>query len=712
MALMLTHLIACLFLLPITAFERLNELNLHLLDSPTDSLSRSPYIIMMNEKPLLSVNPDERRDYHEQLRLSHIESMNEAGVDPIVDCTNHYFYSINGYSAFMSEEQSQIIAQQPNIKSIVKDSIISIETDASPQFLELTSHPNGAYTNGINGEGVVIGILDSGIWPEHPSFRDDGTFPPPPTKIPSSIPCNFGNTEFNPNDIPFNCNNKILGARRCMNTYDLLNTHVNGTFISARDDNSHGTHVSSTAAGNSNVQAFTINPLVKINLGKVSGIAHRAQIIAYKVFSRAGGGTTSDITQCIDFATMDKVDVINFSVGGGIHTFISNTWEAAFFEAVKQGVFAVKSAGNSGLLGWGSITSPGGSPWLCTVAASTQPRQFNAKIRIKEIFDTEKHNKRKHKKQLTISNGMGIIPTSSVGMTKIQWVPFINGGLCGNLSVESVQGKIILCKNILFTSPYLLMDRVREMNGLGLIYWTRANSLINTVRWFTIPYDMLFATVHFEEGQKIEQFLNELSDINNVLIKVVNKKGVYDPAPAIAYFSSTGPNRAAWEIIKPDITAPGFDILAGISPNGYDISGDRQGELFWQFSGTSTSAPHITGIGALIKQVHKEWGPDYIKSAIMTTAYQDGIVNDDLLTQAGVFDYGSGHVNPGNDFNVYSNSQSIINPGLVYPTNENDYNSALCQNTTALTPQQAVCDDLLDQGYTNLMRDLNQPNIG
>eukprot|EP01084_Bolivina_argentea_P073426 133251_1 len=128
----------------------------------------------------------------------------------------------------------------------------------------------------------------------------------------------------------------------------------------------------------------------------------------------------SDIIQCIDFATMDKVDVINFSVGAGIHTFISNNWEAAFFEAVKQGVFAVTSAGNRGLFGFGSITSPGGSPWLCTVAASTQPRQFYAKIRIKEIFDTKKH-----KKQLTISNGMGIIPTSSVGMTKNQWVPFI-----------------------------------------------------------------------------------------------------------------------------------------------------------------------------------------------------------------------------------------------------------------------------------------------
>eukprot|EP01084_Bolivina_argentea_P089405 161330_1 len=610
----------------------------------------------------------------------------------------------------MTEEQSQMIAQQNDVKFVVKDSIYTIKTDASPQFLELTATPNGAYANDINGEGVVIGILDTGIWPEHPSFFDDGSYSSPPTNIPTFIPCDFGNTDHNSDDLPFECNNKLIGARRCMNSYDLFvevyNLTVGDLFMSARDDDSHGTHVASTAAGNNNVEAFTIHPLVESDVyGTISGIAHRAHIIAYKIFGELGA-FGSDIAACIEHATMDNVDVLNYSGGGQPgYTFISSASSYAFLEATKKGIFTANSAGNSGNLG---LTSPAGSPWVMSVAASTQTRTFGAFITVKEIFPHYSSSSGSSSsvtfRRKSSINGYGIIPTSSVSSTKSKWIQFINGGSCDSLDNSSTQGKIVLCKNDIFPSIPMIAQ-VREANGLGVIFW---GQIENGYPFYRTPNDMLFAAVWLNEGQKMEDFINESNDANNILIKVVNSKTELEIAPSIADFSSRGPNKAAFDIIKPDITAPGVMILAGISPNTYSSSDTN---LFATKAGTSMAAPHIAGIGALIKQFHPNWGADYIKSAIMTTSYRDGVVDTDL-TGGDAFDYGSGHVNPGTDFNDYPTEQSVINPGLVYPTTENDYNSGLCEDSTAFTPALQVCEQLLSEGYTNLMRDMNQPNIG
>ena len=205
-----------------------------------------------------------------------------------------------------------------------------LTTDSSPDFLGLDGRGE-AWGRGIDGRGVVVGVIDSGIWPEHPSFADDGSYTYPAGVNPD-IPCEFGNTDFNPADVAFECNNKLLGARQVMATYEAVVGIEDVEFDSARDHHGHGSHTASTAAGNRGVPAEVLGR----DLGTVSGIAPRAHIIAYKT---AGGdfglSFSSDLAVAIDAAVGDGVDVINYSIGSGNLTGVESI---AFLFATDAGV--------------------------------------------------------------------------------------------------------------------------------------------------------------------------------------------------------------------------------------------------------------------------------------------------------------------------------------------------------------------------------------
>ena len=229
------------------------------------------------------------------------------------------------------------MTKQPGVVLVQPDVMRYKTTDSSPKFLGLTDR-GGAWARGYTGEGVIVGIIDSGIWPEHPSFADDGSYPP--LSI-GSIPCEFGNTAHNPNDAPFTCNNKLLGARQMLETYRALIGAEPDEYDSARDDDGHGTHTASTAAGNAGVRA----DLYGIPRGRISGMAPRARIIAYKGLGNLGG-FGSDLAAAIDQAVADGVDVINYSIGGGPSLLGADDF--AFLFAADAGVFAATSAGNDG----------------------------------------------------------------------------------------------------------------------------------------------------------------------------------------------------------------------------------------------------------------------------------------------------------------------------------------------------------------------------
>ena len=134
-------------------------------------------------------------------------------------------------------------------------------------------------------------------------------------------------------------------------------------------------------------------------------------------------------------------------------------------------------------------------------------------------------------------------------------------------------------------------------------------------------------------------------------------KGLWTWAPSMTDFSSRGTNPVAQDIIKPDVTAPGHQILAGYSP--HPDEGEVPGELFAAISGTSMSSPHVAGLFALLKQEHPEWTNAMAKSALMTTAYQH-VLDNDRERKASPFEMGAGHVDPGR----VDRKGSAFRPGL------------------------------------------------
>ena len=303
--------------------------------------------------------------YTSFLAKTHATTMAQAGVDASALVYN-YFYALNGFAAMMTAEQAAQVAKQPGVVAVDAAELRQKTTDASPTFLGLNVY-RGPWYKGFTGKGVVVGIIDTGIWPEHPSFADDGKYLPPPADS-AGIPCEFGNTAHNPDDAPFTCQNKLIGAREVLDTYRLLTGLDPAEFDSARDDDGHGTHTASTAAGNAGVAA----QMMGIPRGTISGIAPRAHVVAYKALG-ALGGYTSDLAAAIDQAVADGVDVINYSIGGGAG--LPGADELAFLFAADAGVFVANSAGNSGP-DPATLGNPGNMPWLTTVGASTQSRSF------------------------------------------------------------------------------------------------------------------------------------------------------------------------------------------------------------------------------------------------------------------------------------------------------------------------------------------------
>ena len=329
------------------------------------------YIVVMEQDPVVvTVGQDDldtptAEDLAKDLEAEQDEVLEDIGGVP-ADKLNTYTNALNGFSALLSYEEAQTLAANPKVAVVLPDELHQATTSDSGDYLGLT-RKGGPYDSGLTGEDVVVGIIDNGIWPEHPSFADDGSYGPPPVQL-SDDPrpnCEFGNTAHNPDDVAFTCNNKLLGARQMLDTYRAVIGAEPFEYDSARDDDGHGTHTASTAAGNAGVEASMYGE----DLGEISGIAPRARIIAYKGLG-ALGGFTSDLAAAIDQAVFDGVDVINYSIGGGASLPVGGD-DIAFLFAADAGVFVATSAGNSGP-GADTVGSPGNAPWLTTVGASTQ----------------------------------------------------------------------------------------------------------------------------------------------------------------------------------------------------------------------------------------------------------------------------------------------------------------------------------------------------
>lgn len=623
------------------------------------------------------INPNSAhvRRYVQRLEQTHNEALATVGAS-VTDKLHDYVYSLNGFAARLTEAEVEALLLNKEVMAVLPDELLQIEaesrTDNTPDFLGLTD-PAGPWAKGYDGEGVVVGIIDTGIWPEHPSFADDGSYSAPPV---GSIPCEFGNTAHNPEDAPFTCNNKLVGARQMLATYRFFIGADPDEFDSARDDDGHGTHTASTTAGNAGVEAV----IAGVPRGTISGIAPRAHVIAYKGLGNLGG-FSSDLAAAIDQAVVDGVDVINYSIGGGAS--LIGFDEIAFLFAADAGVFVATSAGNSGP-GSGTVGGPGTVPWLTTVGASTHDRAFQGSVVLgdsSEFFGAS----------ITAgTDGLTLVDAEDAGDE--QCTP-------GALDPNVVSGNIVLCKRGIFARVFKGLA-VSQAGGAGMVLYNANDSQSQVTDNHWVP------AVHINntDGLAIKAYIDSAG--GSATAQIFGGEKVTVDAPYMAAFSSRGPDSVAEDIIKPDVTAPGVQVLAGASP--FPDPGFVPGELFQAIAGTSMSSPHVAGLFALLKQAHPDWTAAMAKSAVMTTAYQD-VMKEDGVTPADPFDMGAGHIDPAGQWN----KGSVVEPGLAYDAGFFDYLGFLCDEAPEVFSNPAgTCGFLESIGVPTEAHNLNYPSIG
>jgi subtilisin family serine protease len=634
------------------------------------------------------INPKSARvkKYRQYLKTAHNKALKAVGVSESAKL-HDYTVALNGFAVPLTKAQAAGLAKQPGVVAVRPDEMRFKTTDSTPVFLGLTD-PAGPWDKYYNGEGVVVGVIDSGIWPEHPSFADDGTYPTPPVTIGE---CDFGNTDHNPNDAPFTCNNKLIGARQIMDTYRFYIGADPDEYDSARDDDGHGTHTASTATGNNGVEASIFG----IPRGTVSGIAPRAHVVAYKGLGKLGG-FGSDLAAAIDQAVLDGVDVINYSVGGGAS--LTGADDLAFLFAADAGVFVATSAGNSGP-GPGTIGGPASVPWLTAVGASTHDRTFISDITL---------------------SGPGEPPTGIWGASVTPGIENFN-----LVDAEGVAGDASgLCLNPFPPGTFQANDAVLcNQYNLGVARTQRVANVAaggggavifhNSAAVNVMPTDNHpLPTVHllYDVGQPLKNYL--VANPGAVTVSFTQSEATFADEDSrvvpnvMASFSSRGPDAVALDIIKPDVTAPGVSILAGASPMHYETA--AQGEYFQAIMGTSMSSPHVAGVFALLKQANSDWSPAMAKSALMTTAYQE-VMKEDYATPADPFDFGAGHINPGGK----ANKGSLFEPGLAYNAGFYEYLGFLCDAAPEVFTDPAdTCGFLESLGIPIDATDLNLPSFG
>jgi subtilisin family serine protease len=597
-------------------------------------------------------SPDVVR-YVGYLKSAHDNAVAKVGGQKVYD----YSYSYDGFAAKLNPAQAGALAKQSGVLAVTPDELVTQDTSSTPSFLGLDA-PGGLWEQlgGASGdkkdtgagEGMIIGDIDSGIWPESKSFSDrDSAGKLAYQQIPGWHGKCVPGEDFDASM----CNQKLIGARY-YNASQGGNAGIDADnpweFNSVRDYNGHGTHTASTAGGNNGVQAT--GPAAAF--GKVSGMAPRARIAAYKALwstedAATASGGTADLVAAIDQAVADGVDVINYSISGTQTNFLDPV-EVSFLFAEVAGIFVSESAGNSGPT-TSTVAHP--SPWTTTVAAGTHNRSGTGSITLGNgvTYTGASVAAKVGPAPLIDSTAAGL---SGADATKVElcYSKGDNAG-AGVLDPAKVAGKIVICKRGV-TARVNKSLAVLEAGGVGMVLYNDPDSSLNADFHF-VP------TVHVDKasGLAIKAYAATASPtatINNATL-------TYNaPAPFTASFSSRGPLRAGGgDLLKPDVIAPGQDILAAVAPPG------NHGFDFNLYSGTSMSAPHVTGLAALLMQLHPNWSPMAVKSALMTSASDvlDGPNTNPLV----IFRQGAGHVRP----------NSAADPGLVYDAGFDDFRAFL-----------------------------------
>ncbi|XP_077238871.1 subtilisin-like protease SBT4.3 isoform X1 [Tasmannia lanceolata] len=573
--------------------------------------------------------------------------VHSSAIDFLIHSYNRSF---NGFAAKLTDQEQRKIASTEGVVSVFPSKIYKPLTTRSWDFLGFKDTVKRMPT--IESD-VIIGVLDTGISPGSESFDDEG-FGPPPKKW-------KGKCQSSKN---FACNKKLIGAR----SY---------TGDSPIDKEGHGTHTSSTAAGRG-VKGASLLGLAQ---GTARGAVPSARIAMYKVCGPDGCPDES-ILAAFDDAIADGVDILSVSLGlTSPSDYRNDSIAIGSFHAMNKGILTSQSAGNEGPL-LGSVGSL--APWLLTVAATSTDRRIENKI--------------------VLGNGITLVG-NAINTFKLNGTmfPLISGGdaassncdikfarSCGLgcLDKKLVKGKIVFCDQLSDGEEPLLAG------ALGMI---AVDSLVN-FPYLSFAYPLPATILSQNSSVAVQLYMNKTK---NPQANILKSERFKSKAPIVASFSSRGPNSITSDILKPDLSAPGVEILAAFSPVGKvsQVEEDKRSVKFSIISGTSMACPHATGAAAYVMSFHPDWSPAAIKSALMTTASPMNSSND----AAAEFGYGAGNIDP----------VKAVHPGLVYEAAKDDYIKMLCAQGYTTKMVRLISGDMSScpTGTTQSVRDLNYPSM-
>ncbi|TVU01258.1 hypothetical protein EJB05_53297, partial [Eragrostis curvula] len=519
---------------------------------------------------------------------------------------------MHGFAVRLTGDEARRMSNATGVTGVYEDRQFRPLTTRTPGFLGL--EPGfGAWQDTDYGDGVIIGIMDTGIWPESASFNDSGLGPVRASWKGMCVDAE----DFNATS----CNNKLIGAKAF-------------GAASPRDTDGHGTHVASTAAG-SEVRNAGLGVFAR---GTARGMAPKAKIAMYKTQETP---PITDVVAAMDAAVKDGVDILSMSYGDDPppKPFHMDPLAIAAFGAVKKGVFVVLAGGNDGPT---ASTVTNLAPWMTTVGAGTVDRLFPANL---------------HLGDGTVVTGQSLYCTKENHTA----IPLVSS-TCneGDMTPGKILGKIVVCINQV-DSP----GEIQNAGGSGLV-------LVDKLHGWSLdgsaaePFNFPALILSYTAGEKLGAYMasvpNPVASFSFGCETVIGKSR----APMVAAFSSRGPNLLVPELLKPDVIAPGLNILAA-TKDSYKFN-----------SGTSMATPHVAGVAALIKKKHPSWTPAMIRSAMMTTAgtidnmgkkiLDDGITDGRGGTVATPLAAGAGHVRP----------ELALDPGLVYDAGAGDYVDFLC----------------------------------
>ncbi|RLN35827.1 subtilisin-like protease SBT1.7 [Panicum miliaceum] len=558
---------------------------------------------------------------------------------------------MHGFAVQLTGDEARHMSDAVGVSGVYEDRLLHHMTTRTPGFLGLD--PGfGAWRDTDSGDGVIIGFVDSGIWPESPSFSDRGLGPVRSSWRGKCV----GAGDFDASL----CNNKLVGAK----TFGMGNSSG-----SPRDMFGHGTHVASTAAGSE----VPDTGFLMFARGTARGVTPKARISMYKLSVMA----TAEVVAGIDAAVKDGVDIISLSLGDDDpHPFYDDALAIAAFGAERKGVIVVLAGGNAGPK---ASTVTNVAPWMTTVGAATVDRLFPADFILGDG---------------AVLSGQSLY-TSKANRTTM--MPMLLSSCHGNdLTAENLKGKILVCMDDGDGGPRAHRpNKLRDDAGgfgkgpAGVVLVENSWSQDGIVADLgAVDFSGPILVLSFSAGEKLRDYVatfrNPLASFSFACDTVIGE----NRAPKVASFSSRGPNPVVPELLKPDVIAPGVNILAAWS--GADSPTNSRNNNYLFESGTSMACPHVAGVAALIKKKHPNWTPAMIRLALITTAGALDNTGRSILDDALAMD-----------------------PGLVYDAGARDYVDFLCalnyttEQLRRVAPDLGTCTTALPGGPA----DLNYPSF-